>query len=63
MVGKVALLRTEILHRMKAVRIPYPSFTYGASTTVALDAAQMVQINAISSGKRFHLFGAASKAR
>jgi NADPH:quinone reductase-like Zn-dependent oxidoreductase len=36
---------------------------YGASTSVGLQAAQMVQISAKAQGKRIRLFGTASKAR
>ncbi|KAF2793115.1 GroES-like protein [Melanomma pulvis-pyrius CBS 109.77] len=38
-------------------------FIYGASTSVALYAAQMVRLSAQASGKKIRLFGAASKAR
>ncbi|KAJ4296305.1 hypothetical protein N0V90_006350 [Kalmusia sp. IMI 367209] len=38
-------------------------FIYGASTSVGLFAAQMVQLSAKASGKNIRLFGAASKSR
>ncbi|KAF2847611.1 GroES-like protein [Plenodomus tracheiphilus IPT5] len=38
-------------------------FIYGASTSVALYAAQMVRLSGRASGKAIKLFGAASKAR
>lgn len=38
-------------------------FIYGASTSVGLYAAQMVQLSAQASGKKIRLFGAASKAK
>lgn len=38
-------------------------FVYGASTSVALFAAQMIRLSAKSSGKAIKLYGAASEAR
>jgi len=38
-------------------------FIYGASTSVALYAAQFVRLSALASGRKIRLFGAASKAR